>query len=163
MRGRRLAAAALVGIVFGATLCWSGMSDPDVIREALLLERSYLFLFFASAVLVATVGTELLRRRGARALLGDVPVAWSRERPARRHVVGSLLFGVGWGVADACPGPIATQIGQGIPWAAFTLAGLVLGVILFLRAGGTETEPAADRPVTPAAEPGFRPSQAAPS
>lgn len=139
------AAAAAIGLVFGVMLCWSGMSDPDVIRQALLLERAYLFLFFGSAVLVATVGTELLRRHRRRSLLGGIPLAWSRQRPTRRHVVGSLLFGVGWGVANACPGPIATQVGQGIPWAAFTLAGLVFGVALFLRGGAVETEPPADR------------------
>jgi uncharacterized protein len=145
----RLSAAA-IGVVFGLTLCWSGMSDPDVIRAALLLEQSYLFLFFASAVLVAAVGTELLRRRTRRALIGDVPLTFSRERPLRRHVVGSLLFGVGWGVADACPGPIATQIGQGIPWAAFTLVGLLVGVGVFLRTARVgETEPAVDRTPSP--------------
>jgi uncharacterized membrane protein YedE/YeeE len=144
-------AAAIVGIVFGVILCWSGMSNPDVIREALLLERAYLFLFFASAVLVAAVGAALLQRRPRRALLNDAPLVWSRERPACRHVVGSLLFGLGWGIADACPGPIATQVGQAMPWAAITLVGLLAGVVLFLRHAGTgETEPAVDRAPSPA-------------
>ncbi len=139
----RLAALA-VGAVFGAVLCWSRMSDPDVIRAALLLKQSYLFLFFASAVLVAAVGTELLRRGRPRALLADAAVGFSRRRPQRRHVVGSVVFGVGWAVADACPGPVATQIGQGIPWALGTLAGIVVGVALFQRGGSGETEPALD-------------------
>ena len=60
-------------------------------------------------------------------------------------VVGSLMFGVGWGVADACPGPIATQVGQGIAWALFTLAGTVVGVYLFLRRSRVETEPSVDQ------------------
>ena len=137
-------AGALVGLVFGIVLCWSGMIDPNVIREALLFESAYLFLFFGSAVLVATVGVELLRRREAHALLTGAPVSWKRERAARRHVVGSLLFGVGWGIADACPGPVATQIGQGIVWAIPTLAGVVIGVLLFQRAGTAETEPPAE-------------------
>jgi uncharacterized membrane protein YedE/YeeE len=129
-------AGAVIGLVFGITLCWSGMSNPDVIRKALLFEDSYLFLMFASAVAVAMAGQELLRRRRGEALV--------RERPHRRHVVGSLLFGIGWGVADACPGPIATQVGQGIVWAAFTFAGAVAGVYLFQRRGAAETEPPAD-------------------
>lgn len=137
-------AALGVGIVFGLVLCWSRMADPDVIRSALLLERSYLYLFFASAVLVAAIGTELLRRSHRRALLADGPVGFSRQPPRRRHLVGGFVFGVGWAIADACPGPIVTQIGQAIPWAAATLAGVVLGIVLFQRGGNEETEPARD-------------------
>jgi uncharacterized membrane protein YedE/YeeE len=52
---------------------------------------------------------------------------------ARYHVVGSVLFGVGWAVADVCPGPIAAQLGQGVAWSLATTGGLVLGVWLFLQ------------------------------
>ncbi len=131
-----------IGIVFGVVLCWSGMSSPDVIRGALLFEQSYLFLFFASAVVTATIGLRILRARQERALLVDTPLTWKPERPQRRHVVGSLVFGIGWGVADACPGPIATQVGQGIAWSLFTLAGAAFGVYLYLRRESVETEPA---------------------
>lgn len=140
-----------VGLVFGVVLAWSGMTSPTVIRQALLFERSYLFLFFASAVLVAAVGLAVLRRIKARALLTRTRVSWTPERPARRHIAGSVLFGLGWGIADACPGPIATQVGQGIAWGLCTFAGTVLGVYLFLRRNQTETEPATDVP-TGAAE-----------
>ncbi|HEX5713533.1 MAG TPA: DUF6691 family protein [Solirubrobacterales bacterium] len=139
----RLAALA-VGVVFGLVLCWSRMADPDVIRSALLLEQSYLYLFFASAVLVAALGGELVRRQRRRALLAEAPVGWSRQRPQRRHLVGGLVFGIGWAVADACPGPIATQLGQAIPWALATMAGVVLGIVLFQRGETGETEPALD-------------------
>jgi uncharacterized membrane protein YedE/YeeE len=143
MTTQRVAGAAL-GAVFGFVLCWSGMVDPDVIRGALLLEQSYLFLFFASAVAVAAVGVELLRRAEARTLLTGRPVDWPRERPQRRHVVGSIVFGVGWGVTNACPGPVAAQLGQGMAWSLPILAGIVIGVWLFQRAGERETEPARD-------------------
>jgi uncharacterized membrane protein YedE/YeeE len=149
---RSRVAATGIGVVFGITLCWSGMSNPDVIREALLFQRAYLFLMFASAVLVAVVGQRLLRRRRAHALLTGAPLTFERERPGRRHVTGSVLFGLGWGIADACPGPIAAQVGQGVPWALFTIAGVFAGVYLFLRRGTPETEPPADAaPVTFAA------------
>jgi uncharacterized protein len=121
----------LVGLVFGVVLSWSGMSDPDVIRGALLFEESYLFLFFASAVLVATVGIRLLR--GRRSLLTRERIDWRSTPVQRRHIAGSVLFGTGWALADACPGPIATQLGQGIVWSLFTLAGVVVGIWVFLR------------------------------
>ena len=136
---------ALVGLVFGVAIAWSGMTSPNVIRGALLFEDSYLFLMFASAVGTAWLGQALLRR-GAdrRALLTGERLTFARERVERRHLVGALLFGIGWGVADACPAPIATQIGQGTAWAVFTLAGVLGGVWLHLRQGATETEPAGD-------------------
>jgi uncharacterized membrane protein YedE/YeeE len=124
-------AGLLVGLVFGGVLSWSGMSDPDVIRGALLFEESYLFLFFASAVVVATIGVRLLR--GRRSLLTRERIDWRSTPVQRRHIAGSVLFGTGWALADACPGPIATQLGQGIVWSLFTLAGVVAGIWVFLR------------------------------
>jgi uncharacterized membrane protein YedE/YeeE len=124
-------AGLLVGLVFGVVLCWSGMSDPDVIRGALLFEESYLFLFFASAVLVATVGTRLIR--GRRSLLTRERIDWRSTPVQPRHILGSVLFGTGWALADACPGPIATQLGQGIVWSVFTVVGVVVGIWVFLR------------------------------
>jgi uncharacterized membrane protein YedE/YeeE len=147
---RTKAAGLAIGIVFGLVLSWSGMSDPRVIRSALLFEDSYLFLFFAAAVGTAAVGLQLVRRYQRRALLTGGPVGWTPEKPQRRHVVGSLIFGIGWGVSCACPGPIATQIGQGIPWAIFTLTGALAGVYLYLRREQPETEPAADPVSAPA-------------
>jgi uncharacterized protein len=136
-------AGALIGVLFGATLSWSGMTSPDVIRGALLFEQSYLFLFFASAVATSAAGLWLLKRRERRALLVDRKLTWPQDRIERRHIAGALIFGLGWGIADACPGPIATQVGQGIAWGAVTLCGVVIGVYAFLRRGSHETEPAA--------------------
>jgi uncharacterized protein len=152
---RSRVAGALVGIVFGITLCWSGMASPVVIRQALLFQKSYLFLFFASAVLTAFVGLRVLKRVQSRALITGDRIGWKPDPPERRHVVGAALFGIGWGVADACPAPIATQLGQGIGWAVFTMTGVILGVRYFLRRQAVETEPATDErgPVLPALAP----------
>ena len=137
-----------IGIAFGIGLSWSGMTAPNVIRGALLFEQSYLFLFFASAIFVATAGSWALRTTGVKALFTGQPITWAQERPERRHIVGALLFGIGWGISDACPGPIATQIGQGIAWGVFPLVGVIVGVKLYLRRERVETEPATET-VTP--------------
>jgi uncharacterized membrane protein YedE/YeeE len=129
---RRLAAFG-VGAVFGLTLSWSGMTDPDVLRDGLLFRDAYLMLFFASALATAFVGLRVLKVLQARAVLTGEPVSWATVKPERRHIVGSVLFGIGWATADVCPGPIAAQLGQGVPWALATLAGLVIGLKLFNR------------------------------
>ena len=149
MTRSRLAGLA-IGLVFGVVISWSGMTSPDVIRGALLFESSYLFLFFASAVFTAAVGLALLRRARPRAPMTGARVTWTRERIERRHIEGAVVFGLGWGIADACPAPIFTQVGQGIAWGLFTLAGAAIGVYLYLRRSAVETEPACDPAPAPA-------------
>jgi uncharacterized membrane protein YedE/YeeE len=119
--------------VFGLVLSWSGMTDPDVLRNGLLFRDPYLMLFFASALATTFVGLRVLRTLRARALLTGEPLRFTTVRPERRHVAGSVLFGTGWAVADVCPGPIAAQLGQGVPWALATAAGLVIGVLVYVR------------------------------
>jgi uncharacterized membrane protein YedE/YeeE len=124
-------AAGLVGVVFGVALSWTGMTSPEVIRQALVFESSYLFLMFGSAVAVAFVGMWLARRRHMRAVITGEPIGWTTAKPQRHVFTGSILFGIGWGVSDACPGPVATQLGQGILWSLCTIAGIVIGIRLY--------------------------------
>lgn len=123
---------AAIGAIFGFVLAWSGMANPDVIREGLLLDSFYLYGLFATALGTSALGIHLLRRFGVRALLTREPIAWDTLRPDRRHVFGSALFGIGWGVSGACPGPIAAQLGGGALWSLATLAGVLVGIKLYL-------------------------------
>jgi len=134
---RTRAVGAIVGVVFGVTLSWTGMTSPNVIRSALLFEKAYLFLFFASAVATAFVGLRVLRAVRERAVITGDPVRWAVQRPERRHLLGSVIFGIGWAVSDACPGPIFTSLGQGIGWSLFTIAGVAIGVRLYAARGMT--------------------------
>jgi uncharacterized membrane protein YedE/YeeE len=128
----RLAAAGF-GAVFGFAITWGQFEDPDRIREMLLLSDPYLYLMMGTAVVVGLVGTRLLRRVRARALLTGQPVRWETQKPARRHVVGAAIFGLGWAIADTCPAPIASQLTQGVWWSLFTIAGVFIGILAYLR------------------------------
>jgi uncharacterized membrane protein YedE/YeeE len=145
-------AAALFGAAFGFLISWGQFSDPDRIRDMLLLRDAYLYLMMFSAIAVAFAGTWLLRRRRARALLTGEPLSVERTRPERRHIVGAAIFGVGWAIADSCPAPIAAQLTQGVLWSLFTIAGIFVGVEVYmrrresaaaaeLRSGGVVAEP----------------------
>jgi uncharacterized protein len=141
-------AAAAVGAVFGFTLAWSAMSEPDVIRAGLLFDDLYLYWLFGTAVATAAAGLWLLRRLRFRALLTGEPVSWHRLRPERRHVGGSVLFGTGWAISAACPGPVAAQIGSGVPWALATFAGIAIGIRLYLARRPAAEPVAAPAPVS---------------
>jgi uncharacterized protein len=144
----RLAALAL-GAVFGIAMSWGQFVDPDRIRDMLLLRDLYLYLMMGTAVAVGFLGTRVLRRLRARALLTGDPVTWETSRPERRHVVGAAIFGVGWAIADTCPAPIAAQLGQGVLWSLFTFAGVLVGILAYLRRQEAPT-PAPRRPGRPA-------------
>ena len=152
-------AAGLVGVVFGVALSWTGMTSPEIIRQSLLFKSSYLFLMFGSAVAVAFVGMRLVRRRRMRAVITGEPIGWTTGKPQRHAFTGSVLFGIGWAVSDACPGPVATQLGQGILWSLCTIAGIVIGIRLYTSRQAREAVAVADSgergaPQRPAAVPG---------
>lgn len=123
----RMVALAL-GVVTGFVFSWARLTDPETFRRMLSLDSPRVYLLMAAAVGVAFVGARVLR--GRRTVLTGVPIDWRPSRPTRSHVIGSALFGIGWGITDACPGPTAAQLGAGRAFALAVAAGIVAGVWL---------------------------------
>jgi uncharacterized protein len=140
---RARAAAVACGVAFGFLISWGTLTDPDTIHRMLRLQDAYVFLMMGAAVGVGFVGVRLLTRRSRPALLTGEPIRARIDRIERRHVVGSAMFGLGWAIADTCPGPVAAQLGQGLPWALCTAAGVTGGVLLFQARGRRRAAPAA--------------------
>jgi uncharacterized membrane protein YedE/YeeE len=125
----RLRIAALVlGAVTGFVFGRARMTDPNTFRRMLSLDSPRIYLLMGAAVAVAFAGARLLR--GRRALLTGEPIGWSATRPSRSHVLGSVLFGIGWGISEACPGPTTAQLGAGRVLALAVAAGVLVGVRL---------------------------------
>ena len=122
----------LVGLLFGLGLIVSGMSDPGKITGFLDLSGTWdpsLAFVMAGAIAVGLFAFAAARRRTT-AVLGGAMQLPARREIDRRLVIGSLVFGVGWGLAGFCPGPVLVALGAGY-WQAvvFTvamLAGLAL-------------------------------------
>jgi uncharacterized membrane protein YedE/YeeE len=121
-------AALVLGVVSGFTFSWARMTDPRTFHAMLALESPRIYLLMGAAVAVAFVGARLLR--GRRALLTGEPIDWTPARPTRSHILGSVLFGIGWGISEACPGPTAAQLGAGRVLAVAVAAGVLVGVKL---------------------------------
>ena len=130
-RARPALVATAFGLAFGFLLSWGTLTDPDTIHDMLRLRDAYVFLMMGAAVAVGFAGVKLLTRRPRRAAVTGEPIAVRTDAIERRHVVGSAMFGLGWAIADTCPGPVAAQLGQGLPWALCTAAGITGGVLLF--------------------------------
>lgn len=127
------ASAFLAGLVFGFGLLVSGMANPAKVLGFLDLAGAWdpsLALVMAGAVAVAAVAFALAGRRSA-ALLGS-PMALPQNRDIdSRLVVGSVAFGVGWGLVGFCPGPALVALGTGQLNALAFVAAMVAGMFVF--------------------------------
>ena len=128
-----LVSALLAGLVFGLGLVLSGMSNPAKVLGFLDLAGAWdpsLLFVMGGALAVGLLAFVLARRRG-RTLLGEALQLPAERRIDRRLVGGSLLFGIGWGLAGFCPGPALVALGLGEPKALVFVAAMLLGMALF--------------------------------
>jgi uncharacterized protein len=134
----------LIGLLFGTGLLLSGMTDPAKVIGFLDLAGHWdpsLAMVMAGAVGVGFFGFRAARGRST-ALLGEPMTVPGSQGVDRRVLIGSLVFGVGWGLAGFCPGPaiVATGAGywQGLLFTMSMLGGMAVHELAVrLTPGGT--------------------------
>ena len=129
-------AAFAAGLVFGLGLILSGMTDPGKVIGFLDVAGAWdpsLAFVMAGAVLVSFFGFLLAQRR-ARSFFGGAMHLPQRRDIDRRLVGGSLVFGIGWGLAGFCPGPALVSFGSGHEKAAVFVAAMLLGMLAYTAA-----------------------------
>lgn len=120
----------LVGIYFGIVLVKSQVVSWDRIHDMFLFQDAYMYLVIASAIVVGVVSLQIIRRTGVRTLDG-APVEIERKPFHKGVVFGGAIFGMGWAITGACPGPIYGQLGAGTWMALFTLIGAIGGMYTY--------------------------------
>lgn len=120
----------LFGAVFGFILSRAGATTYDFYAKLFLFENLQLLWVIATAATVGVLGVALLKAIKARSLFEGQPIAFTGKPYKPSLVPGALLFGMGWGLAGACPGTALVMLGEGKLGVLFTLAGIVLGTYL---------------------------------
>ena len=120
----------MAGTFFGVVLVKSEVASWFRIQRMFRFEEAHMFLIMVSAVAVGALSLLLIRRLGLKNLEGK-PVQ-VKEKPYQKGIlVGGILFGCGWAVTGACPGPMYAQLGAGEAWAAFSFASALCGAYLY--------------------------------
>lgn len=129
----RMLTSLLAGLIFGAGLLLSGMTNPAKVLGFLDLAGLWdpsLALVMGGAIAVGVVAFQIARKR-SKSLLGDPMRLPSATQVDRRLLLGGLAFGVGWGLAGFCPGPaLASLASGGAKPAIFTVA-MVAGMVIY--------------------------------
>jgi uncharacterized protein len=120
----------VMGTVFGFILSRAGATTYDFYAKLFLFENLQLLWVILTAATIGAVGVAVLKALNARTLVGSQPIAFKGKPYKRSLIPGSLLFGLGWGLAGACPGTALVMLGEGKLGAVFTVAGILLGTYL---------------------------------
>jgi len=123
-------ASLLAGLVFGLGLIVSGMANPAKVLGFLDLAGAWdpsLALVMGGAIAVGAVAFFVARKRVVSLLGSPMRLPTSRDID-RRLVGGSLLFGIGWGIAGFCPGPGLVALGMGEMKALVFVAAMLAGM-----------------------------------
>lgn len=121
------------GLLFGWGLMISGMTDPGKVLGFLDLAGPWdpsLAFVMAGAITVGVMAFAVARRRTLSFLGGALHLPKSTDID-RRLLGGSLLFGVGWGLAGFCPGPGVVSMASGQPKAAVFVVAMLAGMAIF--------------------------------
>lgn len=128
----RIALALLAGALFGFGLSLSGMVDQARVSGFLDIASGHwdpsLMFVLGGAVMVAAPGV-LLSRRLAKPVLADDFRLPAKPRIDGPLIIGSAIFGIGWGLAGFCPGPALSAVGLGLMPAVLFVCAMMAGML----------------------------------
>ncbi len=123
----------MAGLIFGLGLIIAGMANPAKVLGFLDIRGAWdpsLALVMVAAVVVATIGFTWAKKRKT-SLLGQPIQLPTAANIDKRLIGGSLLFGIGWGLAGICPGPALVLLGAGMYKGGVFVAAMLAGMVIF--------------------------------
>jgi uncharacterized membrane protein YedE/YeeE len=120
----------IIGMLFGIVLVKSEVVSWFRIQEMFRLQSFHMYGIIGSAIVVGMISVLLIRRFGVKTTSGEtitIPTKifhWG-------NVYGGLIFGLGWAITGACPGPLFAQIGSGFAVIIVTLVSAITGTWVY--------------------------------
>jgi uncharacterized membrane protein YedE/YeeE len=121
---------AAVGIAFGIILVKAEVISWFRIQEMFRLQSFHMYGVIGSAVVVGIISVWLIKKLQVKTIYGEKIEFHSREFN-KGQLYGGLMFGLGWAITGACPGPLFAQIGTGATVIAVTLLSAVAGTWVY--------------------------------
>lgn len=120
----------IFGIVFGIVLTKSEVISWFRIHDMFLFKEAHMYLIIGSAILTGAASIIILKKLSVTKLIAKELNLKGKDEH-RGTIIGGVIFGIGWAITGACPGPIFAQIGAGEYAAFVTLAGAVAGTAIY--------------------------------
>ena len=121
----------VVGFFFGIVLTKCEAVSWYRIYEMFLFQSFHMYGIIMVAILTGIIGLQVIKRKEIKDIKGNPIVIQDKEKGSTRYWIGGLLFGLGWALVGACPGPIFILIGAGFLSVGLILIGAVLGTFIY--------------------------------
>ncbi len=120
-----------VGILFGIVLTKTEAVSWYRIYEMFHFQSFHMYGIIGTAIATGVIGIQLIKRKNLKDIDGKPIEILDKENGNARYWIGGILFGLGWALVGACPGPIFILLGAGFYSVAFVLLGAIFGTFLY--------------------------------
>lgn len=103
----------LLGIVFGIVMAKSEAISWFRIQEMFRFQAFHMYGIIGTAVTLGVIGVALIKKFNIRDFHGNPIVFFPKDKSITRYLIGGTIFGLGWDLCGACPGPMVVNIGYG--------------------------------------------------
>jgi uncharacterized protein len=121
----------LLGIVFGIVMAKSEAISWFRIQEMFRFQAFHMYGIIGTAVVLGVIGVALIKKFNIRDFHGNPILFHPKERSVVRYLVGGIIFGLGWALSGACPGPMVVNIGYGFLSMTIVFLFAIVGTFLY--------------------------------
>lgn len=121
----------ILGVVFGIVMAKSEAFSWFRIQEMFRFQSFHMYGIIGTAVMLGVAGVALIKKFGIRDYAGNPILFHPKDKSYKRYILGGSVFGMGWALSGACPGPMVVNIGYGYISFVIVFAFALLGTFLY--------------------------------